>query len=124
MSPTASRHQERRRALRVSPRAMGLSLGAQGRELPVREMSINGLSVYHLRSDVFAPGQEVELHLLQESSEIVRQLKARVVRVDGEVAGLEYTCLPHDQGCRLYEVVLRALNESYLISSLLTQTSH
>lgn len=101
---------ERRTVVRVPVRRSVIRLSDSGRELPLKEVSPQGLSFYHLQRR-FAPGEEYRIDLLVEDKSLVNGLTARVVWRDAHIAGCQLTGMDNGQQRTLSEFVLQAMNE-------------
>ncbi|GEM_PF-4338945 len=107
--PRAASDTERRSVIRVPVRRSVIKLADSGRELPLREVSPQGLSFYHLQRR-FSPGEEYRIDLLVEDQALVSGLTARVVWRDAHVAGCVLTGLDTPRQRVLSEFVLQAMN--------------
>lgn len=105
---------ERRRSPRQRPCLASAFVHGQWREYPLKDVSIDGLALAAC-PDRFQPEEEVRLDLLQNRWPLAEGLRARVIRVDEDTAGLAFQELSPAQAdslVRLYETAALADSEN------------
>lgn len=96
---------ERRRHIRIPAVQSRILIGEFLREFPVRDLSLSGLGIERL-GWTFSEGEQLELELLEGDVVVLQRVRARVRRLEGRYAGLEYVGLSDDQRARLTAFLL------------------